>query len=290
MAQLIFLSHIHEEKELAQIIQTAIEEEFAGFVEVFVSSDGKSIPAGANLLNVIEEGLVNCVAAIYLISPYSLKRNWINFELGAVWIRNVTSLSKKKAAIPTIPICHSGAKVSALPAPLSHLNAIQGNLSASLEFAFTSIQTAVGGRGRLKCDFVQLASQVKKFEDQYTIGDNLIKFFKICRNAITPTILQPLYFSLLTLQAKALGRDKRTPISQVGFKEEDFKALKAIQETGLSEYITLNFLKSDLVYKYTDPENPDISNATTYIKVTADFSIDTNLLLDYEEIITNELS
>src|SRR6478609_9608851 len=92
MAKLIFLSHIHEETELAQIIQAAIEDEFSGFVKVFVSSDGKSIPSGSNFLQRIEEGLINCVGAIYLISHSSLKRNWINFELGAVWIRNIISI------------------------------------------------------------------------------------------------------------------------------------------------------------------------------------------------------
>lgn len=46
--KMLFLSHITEEKELAAIIKSAIEEEFGGFVEVFVSSDGISIPAGSN--------------------------------------------------------------------------------------------------------------------------------------------------------------------------------------------------------------------------------------------------
>ncbi|WP_202617733.1 hypothetical protein, partial [Escherichia coli] len=61
--KLIFLSHITEEKELAKIIKDAIEDEFSGFVEVFVSSDGNTIKAGQNFLNVIENGLVNCIAA-----------------------------------------------------------------------------------------------------------------------------------------------------------------------------------------------------------------------------------
>lgn len=51
--KLIFLSHITEEKELAKIIKDAIEDEFSGFVEVFVSSDGNTIKAGQNFLNVI---------------------------------------------------------------------------------------------------------------------------------------------------------------------------------------------------------------------------------------------
>ena len=50
MPKTIFLSHIHEEHELAGFIQEALEEEFSGFVNTFVSSDGASIPAGANFL------------------------------------------------------------------------------------------------------------------------------------------------------------------------------------------------------------------------------------------------
>ncbi|MFP9135476.1 hypothetical protein ACLKZ8_21145 [Shewanella algae] len=79
MNKQIFLSHIHEERDLALLIKEAIENEFSGFIEVFVSSDGMSIPAGSNFLKRIEDGLVNCIGAIYLISPISVKRNWINF-------------------------------------------------------------------------------------------------------------------------------------------------------------------------------------------------------------------
>lgn len=106
--KLIFLSHIHEDKALAALVKDALEDEFSGFVEVFVSSDGTSIPAGSNFLKRIENSLIDCVGAIYLISPISVKRNWINFELGAVWVRNVVSVRSGHAEIPTLPICHSG--------------------------------------------------------------------------------------------------------------------------------------------------------------------------------------
>ena len=139
--KLIFLSHIHEEKALAVLVKQALEEEFSGFVDVFVSSDVSSIPAGSNFLKKIEEGLVNCIGAIYLISPVSVKRNWINFELGAVWVRNVISIRGGNAEIPTLPMCHSGMVPGNLPAPLNNLNAISGNKASQLEFAFRSLQT-----------------------------------------------------------------------------------------------------------------------------------------------------
>lgn len=177
--KMIFLSHIHEEKALAVLVKQAIEEEFSGFVDVFVSSDGTSIPAGSNFLKRIEDGLVNCIGAIYLVSPVSVKRNWINFELGAVWIRNAISLRAGGSEIPALPICHSGITPSGLPAPLNNLNAIVGNQASQLEFAFRSLQTAVGGKGALKTDFDALATKIISLEQEYTLGSNLLRMVNL---------------------------------------------------------------------------------------------------------------
>lgn len=178
-AKLIFLSHIHEEQALAALIKEALEAEFAGFVDVFVSSDGTSIPAGSNFLKRIEDGLVSCIGAIYLISPISVKRNWVNFELGAVWVRNAINLRCALPEIPTIPVCHSGMTPGTLPAPLNNLNAIVGNQASQLEFAFRSLQAAVGGRGNLKTDFDVLSGRLTQFENQYTLGANLLKMLSL---------------------------------------------------------------------------------------------------------------
>ncbi len=178
-SKMIFLSHIHEERALAVLVKQALEDEFSGFVDVFVSSDGTSIPAGSNFLKRIEDGLADCVGAIYLISPASVKRNWINFELGAVWIRNAMSIRSGAAEIPALPVCHSGATPGGLPAPLNNLNGITANQAAQLEFAFRSLQAAVGGKGRLKTDFDALASKVIFFERQYTLGANVVKMLSM---------------------------------------------------------------------------------------------------------------
>lgn len=178
-AKLIFLSHIHEERELAISLKTAIEDEFGGFVDVFVSSDGTSIPAGANFLKRIEDGLVECIAALYLISPISVKRNWVNFELGAVWVRSAISERAGGNDIPALPVCHSGITPGQMPAPLNNLNGITASQASSLEFGFASLQRAVGGKGKLRTDFDALASKVQAFEHQYTVGANLLKALRL---------------------------------------------------------------------------------------------------------------
>jgi len=177
--QLIFLSHIHEEKELALMIQEALKDEFGGFVDVFVSSDGTSIPAGSNFLDKIEEGLVTCGGALYLISPKSVSRNWINFELGAVWVRSASSKRAGGPEIPALPVCHSGMSVGQMPAPLNNLSGIMANDAPSLERGFHALQKAVGGSGKLRTDFDALATRIRDFERRYTVGNNVVKAMKL---------------------------------------------------------------------------------------------------------------
>ncbi|MEO0038909.1 MAG: hypothetical protein RIQ59_2120 [Bacteroidota bacterium] len=272
MKTLIFLSHIHEESELAIIIQSAIEDEFSGFVDVFVSSDGKTIPAGANFLKRIDEGLINCIGAIYLISPISVKRNWINFELGAVWIRNVISTKNGGPEIPTIPFCHSGISPGQLPMPLINLSAIQTNNSSNLEIAFKSIQLAVGGKGNLKTDFDKLASAILKFERNYTIGENLLKLFKAVN-------LKKPEMQTVVNQSKALGNGQQLKII-LGFRDNSLlQTLRTIEDNELNGLLGVQF------------ENPgmrvsDLHGAQSGGEIT--LTILTNILIDFEtKLITN---
>ena len=272
MASLIFLSHIHEESILAQEVQKAIEEEFSGFVEVFVSSDGKTIPAGANFLKRIEDGLVNCIGAIYLISPISVKRNWINFELGAIWIRNSISLKTGGPEIPTIPFCHSGITPSQLPMPLTNLSSIQSNNSSQLELAFKSIQSAVGGKGNLKTNFDSLAKNIIEFEKQYTLGDSLIELFKII--FITNSEMNQ-----IISQCNLRGRGHNFLI-QLGFRDSSlFKELKNLETNNLKGHIEVNMKNPGLSFGNQGAVNGgDIS-----------FSILTNTILDFGKVLNEKI-
>lgn len=269
MAALIFLSHIHEETEIAQKIQQAIENEFSGFVEVFVSSDGKTIPAGANFLKRIEEGLINCIGAIYLISPISVKRNWINFELGAVWIRNSISLKNGGPQIPTIPFCHSGITPGQLPMPLINLSAIQANNSAHLELAFKSIQTAVGGKGNLKTNFDDLAQAVIKFEKQYTLGDSLISLFKAIgiSNADMNQIIN---------QCEAIGKGKQMLLN-LGFRDNSLiQVLKDFQANNLQGHITVSMQSAGLAFGTQGAINGGDTTVSVNTDTVLDFKTELN--------------
>lgn len=235
MTKQIFLSHIHEEKELAILIKEAIEEEFSGFIEVFVSSDGTSIPAGSNFLKRIEDGLVNCIGAIYLISPISVKRNWINFELGAVWIRNAINIRNEKDEVPTLPFCHSDMAPSNLPQPIGNLNAISANQAAQLEFAFRSLQTAVGGKGKLRTDFDELAEKIISFEREYTLGSHLKSFLTLLGGDVKK----------LVAHCEQLPPSTYRTTLELGFIDNDIiKSIKEFESGSLNGRIKLNVRSS----------------------------------------------
>jgi len=111
--QQLFISHISEEAGVALALQAMLQELFGGAVEVFTSSDTKSIEAGANWLEVVQSALEQASALIVLCSKASVSRPWVQFELGAAWMED----------IPIIPVCHSGMKPADLPMPLSLRNA-----------------------------------------------------------------------------------------------------------------------------------------------------------------------
>ena len=105
----VFISHISSEAQLSQHLKQRIERDFLGLVDIFVSSDQKSIQAGSKWLEEVDKALRSADLQIVMCSKESVGRPWVNFEAGAVWLRG----------IPVIPFCHSGLHLSDLPVPLS---------------------------------------------------------------------------------------------------------------------------------------------------------------------------
>ena len=105
----LFISHISEEAECAVPLKEMIEHDFADLVECFTSSDVGDIGAGQNWLAAVEGAMRKAKAVIVLCSKASVQRPWVQFELGAAWMKGV----------PVIPVCHSGMKTGDLPIPLS---------------------------------------------------------------------------------------------------------------------------------------------------------------------------
>lgn len=92
----VFISHIAEEKDTALRLKRALRRDFRKLIDVYVSSDAGANPVGRPFLPSLRKVLKNSSVFIVLCSPESIHRNWVNFEVGAAWIRGIR----------IIPVCH----------------------------------------------------------------------------------------------------------------------------------------------------------------------------------------
>jgi TIR domain len=125
----MFISHVNEDARIAAKLKEIIEREFLGLPKVYVSSDGETIAAGEDWLNALDLTLRETELLLVLCSPNSIRRPWINFELGAAWMLKV----------PIIPICHSGLMPRDLPIPLSLRQGISLSNSEHLPHLYSRI-------------------------------------------------------------------------------------------------------------------------------------------------------
>lgn len=163
----IFISHITEEKEVAITIKKLIEEIFPEQTKIFVSSDGVSIAAGTKWLDEISNALNESDLLITLCSDISIKRPWINFELGAGWTKG----------IPIIPICYLGITKKQLPQPIAMLQAMDLVDYNSLKYMFEGIAKHLGLTLGKRIDYKSMIEEVNEsFEKvEYAKSNNKTK-------------------------------------------------------------------------------------------------------------------
>ena len=113
---LVFVSHIHEDAQIADCIKRYLTETFLGAFDVFVSSDGASIRAGDNWSAAIESSLKRADIVIVLLTQAAVDRRWIYFESGGAYF----------AGKRVIPVCCRDFPISELGVPLNWLQALQG--------------------------------------------------------------------------------------------------------------------------------------------------------------------
>lgn len=152
----IFISHVKEEANLARILKSYLEDAFLDMVDIFVSSDSKSIAAGDPWLDKIEDALRNASLALILCSQKSISRPWINFEAGAIWIRNM----------PILPLCHTDLRPGALPAPLSTLQSVEINQASGLKQVIQKIAEGLGCKPP-SIDFNEIVEKIRVCEEGY---------------------------------------------------------------------------------------------------------------------------
>ncbi|MBP9152935.1 MAG: toll/interleukin-1 receptor domain-containing protein [Flavobacteriales bacterium] len=175
---LIFISHINEEKEVALQLKELMRASFLGMIDVFVSADYASVSLGRKWLDEITNSLKTCSVEVVICSPVSIERQWINFEAGAGWVRD----------IPVIPLCHSGMEPAELPIPLKLLQAGGITEESVLNGLFRVVAGVIGADVPVVV-FSDFIDKVKKFELSY-LDTNKLQDKPYVKNPAEPNELE----------------------------------------------------------------------------------------------------
>ncbi len=154
----VFISHATSDGEFARAVQAEIERVFANGVTVFCTSSPGAIPTGSDWLQTIEARLQTAQSVIVLVTPVSVERPWVWFELGATWEKS------RDGACKIYPVCVAEVQLSDLPAPLDRLQALSLGKVADLKLLFSSLIDQFGFGNISTFQAKNITSRIPKYK------------------------------------------------------------------------------------------------------------------------------
>jgi hypothetical protein len=226
----IFISHASTDKPVANLLKQEIEVVFGDAVEVFVSSLPGSIEPGSDWLKTIQKKLDVATIVVVLITPISIHRPWIWFEIGASWLKMIEKRRK------IYPLCAPEIELGSLPEPLSRLQALSLGKTDDIKQFFKSLHYVFGfgdmkdlKTARIKSNLPKSWSQLKIDEKDLDTGtiytgpyrgysdDELIEILD--QNYFEPHMKEKQLFSDI------LGEERTIPAGKlIHFKQIDEKS------------------------------------------------------------------
>jgi len=154
----IFISHAHGESELAALLKTRLVQDFIGLLDIFVSSDFKSIGGGEDWYSAIMNAVRAADIHLVLCSQDSINSSWINIELGA-------ALSRQDRKI--LPACHTNLRWKDFRLrPLADKQGFDVGAADGLAYLYATV-AAMLGSAMPSIDFEALAAVVNEIETRY---------------------------------------------------------------------------------------------------------------------------
>jgi hypothetical protein len=133
----VFVSHAATDQPFAIILKAEIDRVFANGVHVFASSVPGVIMPGADWLEAVKGGLESAKAVVVLITPVSINRPWIWFEVGASWSKTLEGSGR------IYPLCAPEIDFSELPEPLNRLQALSLGKAEHVRSCFRRFVTSL---------------------------------------------------------------------------------------------------------------------------------------------------
>jgi hypothetical protein len=120
---IVFFSHSSQDKDVLSKLKDIFCEKTGGTIEVFLSSDGQSIPLGRNWVHRVQEALEQSSLMVVFITPNSLRSNWIYFEAGFAYSKGIR----------VVPVGFLGTDLTHLSPPLNLLQGFNINNKDGLD-------------------------------------------------------------------------------------------------------------------------------------------------------------
>jgi hypothetical protein len=118
----VFFSHSSKDEMPLRKLKEILSAKLGNHIDIFLSSDGQSIPLGRNWVYEIQDALDRCRVVFIFLSPHALRSGWVHFEAGYTYSRDIR----------VIPVGALGFDLSQLSPPLSLLQGFNITSTESL--------------------------------------------------------------------------------------------------------------------------------------------------------------
>lgn len=155
----VFISHATTDGEFAAAVKQELEKVFANGIDVFCTSSPGAIQPGLDWLAEVEARLGDSQAVIAIITPVSLERPWLWFEIGASWGRG------RGGDVRIYPLCAPEIDLGDLPAPLDRLQALSMGRAHDLKMLFEALIAQFGFGKISSFRASNISKRIPKYKD-----------------------------------------------------------------------------------------------------------------------------
>lgn len=155
----LFISHATSDGDFANAVKQELEKVFANGLEVFCTSSPGAIAPGTDWLNEIEARLASTQAVIPIITPISIERPWLWFEVGATWNNG------RAGNCRIYPLCAPEIELASLPSPLDRLQALSMGRAQDLRMLFEAIIAQFGFGKIASFRASNITNRIPKYKD-----------------------------------------------------------------------------------------------------------------------------
>jgi hypothetical protein len=148
-------------------VKQEIEKVFANGVNVFCTSSPGAIPVGKDWLSDIEEKLAVAQAIVAIVTPVSIERPWLWFEVGATWAKG------RAGECRIYPLCAAEIELSSLPSPLDRLQALSMGKAADLKLLFEALITQFGFGKIASFRASNITARIPRYKDVKVVETDL---------------------------------------------------------------------------------------------------------------------